>query len=329
MHKKKIKVAFVYHPCQSLTKNYHFTTQYNFFMNALKRNEQIDVSFIKSENIFDVKTINKIFDIVLLYENANTGDDCVPETFIDVENFELPVLAKVGDPQRAKEFSPKKYHEKYKIDAYFGLTHEDIFYQYFPKNYKYKVVVYGLEPSLFQTVLPFNSRIGGKILNSGAVASLKLRNRLFCKLTKGQSDPMIHYKLRTLCNKLPYVQYTSPMKHEYRGDKYTQLLQKYRASIAATTTYPTMKYLEIPASGCLAFMEITKNNRGSYLGFEDEKNAIFINEKNYQEKFESYLSDINNPRWEEIANSGREYVMNNLTNDHAVNSLVELMEEFV
>ncbi len=298
-------------------------------MNALKRNDQIDISFIKSENVFDVKTMNKNFDIVLLYENANTGDDCVPETFIDIEKLELPVLAKVGDPQRAKEFSPKKYHEKYKIDAYFGLTHEDIFYQYFPRNYKYKVVVYGLEPALFQTVLPFNSRIGAKILNSGAVASLKLRNRLFCKLTKGDSDPMIHYKLRTLCNKLSYVHYTSPLEHEYRGDKYTQLLQKYRASIAATTTYPTMKYLEIPASGCLAFMEITKNNRGSYLGFEDEKNAIFINEKNYQEKFESYLSDVDNPKWKEIANSGREYVMNNLTNDHAVNSLVELMEEFV
>jgi hypothetical protein len=327
--KRKIRVAFVYHPCKSLTNTYHFTTGYNFFMNALKRNKQIDISFIKSENIFDVKTINKNFDIVLLYENANTGDTCVPETFTNIEKLELPVISKVGDPQRAKEFSPEKYHEKYKINAYFGLTHEDIFYKYYPKKFKYKVVIYGLEPTLFQTVSPFNSRKSAKILNSGAVASLKLRNRLFCKLTKGDSDPMIHYKLRTLCNKLPYVDYTSPLEHEYRGDKYTQLLQKYRASIAATTTYPTMKYLEIPASGCLTFMEITKNNRGSYLGFEDEKNAIFINEKNYQEKFESYLSDANNPKWEEIANSGREYVMNNLTNDHAVNSLVELMEEFV
>ena len=31
----------------------------------------------------------------------------------------------------------------------------------------------------------------------------------------------------------------------------------------------------------------------------------------------------------EIANSSREYVMNNLTNDHAVNSLVDLMGEYV
>ena len=85
--KRKIRVAFVYHPCKSLTNTYHFTTGYNFFMNALKRNKQIDISFIKSENIFDVKTINKNFDIVLLYENANTGDTCVPETFTNIEKL--------------------------------------------------------------------------------------------------------------------------------------------------------------------------------------------------------------------------------------------------
>ena len=39
------------------------------------------------------------------------------------------------------------------------------------------------------------------------------------------------------------------------------------------------------------------------------------------------MSDPNNPKWEEIANAGREYTMNNLTNDQAVNSLVELMKE--
>ena len=326
---KKINVAFIYHPCTSLTNAYHFTTQYNFFMNALQRNDRINISYIKSENIFDVKTINKKFDIVLLYENANTGDNCIPEKFTDIEKLELPVLAKVGDPQRAKEFPPEKYHKKYKIDAYFGLTHEDIFYKYFPKKYRYKVIVYGLEPTLFQKVTPFNSRIKDKILNSGAVVSPKLHNRIFCKLTKGESDPMKHYKLRTLCNRLQFVDYTPPLNHEFCGDKYSILLQKYRASIAATTTYPTIKYLEIPAAGCLTFMEITDYNRGSYLGFKDGENAIFINQKNYKSKFESYLSDVDNPKWKEIANSSREYVMNNLTNDHAVNSLVELMEEYV
>ena len=55
----------------------------------------------------------------------------------------------------------------------------------------------------------------------------------------------------------------------------------------------------------------------------------FINEKNYKEKFNEYLSDPNNPKWEIIANQGRKYVLENLNNDKAVISLVELMEEIL
>ena len=63
--------------------------------------------------------------------------------------------------------------------------------------------------------------------------------------------------------------------------------------------------------------------------FKDDETAIFINEKNYQSKFEEYLNDIDNKKWEDISNSGREFVMNNLTNEHAVNNLVELMTELI
>ena len=59
------------------------------------------------------------------------------------------------------------------------------------------------------------------------------------------------------------------------------------------------------------------------------QNNFSINEKNYQSKFEEYLSDVDNKKWEEIANSGRKFVMDNLTNDHAVNNLVELMTELI
>ena len=74
-------------------------------------------------------------------------------------------------------------------------------------------------------------------------------------------------------------------------------------------------------------MEITEKNNGYFLGYNDNETAVFINEKNYKEKFQQYLSDPDNPKWEQIANAGREYTMNNLTNDRAVSSLVELMKE--
>ena len=45
-----------------------------------------------------------------------------------------------------------------------------------------------------------------------------------------------------------------------------------------------MKYKETPAAGCLTFMEITERNHGSFLGFEDGKSAVFIDESNYKRK---------------------------------------------
>jgi len=76
-------------------------------------------------------------------------------------------------------------------------------------------------------------------------------------------------------------------------------------------------------------MEITERNYGNYLGYKDEKTAIIINEKNYKEKFEEYLANPDDPRWEKIANDGRKFTLENFNNDKAVESLVELMKSLV
>ena len=107
---------------------------------------------------------------------------------------------------------------------------------------------------------------------------------------------------------------------------YPELLSKFRAAIAATTFYPTIKYWETSAAGCLTFMEITKQNNGNYLGYTNGENSIFINEKNCEEKFQEYLSDPDNKKWEQIASSGKEFTMNNFSNDEAVKQLVTLFE---
>ena len=104
---------------------------------------------------------------------------------------------------------------------------------------------------------------------------------------------------------------------------------KYRTSIAAHSLYPVIKYWENTAAGCLTFMEVTEKNQASILGFEDGKNAIFINEKNYEKKLSEFISDPNNTKWAEIAENGRNYTMTNLTNDIAANSLVNLFKEYV
>ena len=87
--------------------------------------------------------------------------------------------------------------------------------------------------------------------------------------------------------------------------------------------------LEIPAAGCISFMEVTGKNKCEYVGFQDGKNAIFINENNYRDKFEEFISEPDNPKWEKISNAGRKLVMEEMNNDKAAESLVDLMRKVI
>ena len=94
-------------------------------------------------------------------------------------------------------------------------------------------------------------------------------------------------------------------------------------------TFNTQKYWKSSAADCLTFMEITELNRGKYLGYIDGENAIFINENNYKEKFQDYLSDSDNSNWSEIAKAGYDYTMKRFSNDEAVKELVNLIKEIL
>ena len=323
---KKIKVAFIYKECDGLSPNHYATTHYHFFMNALKRNKNLDVIYYPTCNDFDVSKLENNTNVILLFEFLPSH--CIPEQIRGIEKMNIPVICKVGDAHRPTKSVIREYHDKYKIDAYFSIS-SNLFYSYYPSNYKHKEIFWGVEPSLYQNLTPLDKRIKTRILNSGAIGNAKFHSRIINSIMTPRSNAYNHYKLRTICTKLPYVDYTSTLVHEYVGDKYPLLLQKYAAAIAATTFMPTMKYLEIPAAGCLAFMEVTDKNNARNLGFIDGESAIFINEKNYKSKFEEYLSDVNNLRWKQIANAGREYTLKNLNNDRAADSLVDLMKELL
>lgn len=325
---KKIRVAFIYKKSVPFLspKNYD-TTYYHFFMDALKRNQRIQVTYFPGEEKFDVRILKGKYDIILLYENWNWG---VPDELIGIDDVDIPIISRCGDFHAVKKYDIISYHDKYKIDYYFGFNTEKLFHQFYPKKFNYKTVIFGLEPSLYESVKPFKDRISNKILNSGAIGNLSLYSRLSNTFKKPiDGNPFYCYRLRTLCTKLSYVDYTPTLEHEYTGDNYPKLLQEYKAAIAATTFTPTIKYWEIPAAGCLTFMEITELNEGKYLGYQDGETAIFINENNYKEKFNEYLSDQDNPKWEIIANQGRKYTLENLSNDKAVDTLVDLMEEII
>lgn len=325
----KIRVAFIYKASNPyMSKTAWATTYYHFFMNALKRNTELDVSYFPAENSFDATKLKNNFDIILLWENHPWG---TPDELVGIQKLDIPVMCRINDAHDAHAKGKIQYHEKYKIDHYFGYLPENFFYKYYPKNFKYKVIFYGVEPSLYANATPFSERIKNRILCSGAAASTKLTTQLIERFIrfKGEMSMHKHYNLRTMCIKLPYVDYTTTLQHEYINDKYPQLLMKYAGSVAAHSLYPVIKYWENAASGCLTFMEVTEQNRADILGFKDGENAIFINEKNYKTKLEDFLNDSGNPKWAEIARAGREYTLGNLTNDTAAESLVSLMKEFV
>lgn len=326
---QKIRVAFIYKASNPYMSGKAWaTTYYHFFMNALRRHPDLEVSYFPAEEKFDTSQLKNNFDIILLWENHPWGS---PDELIGIQSLDIPVICRINDAHDAVVKGKIQYHEKYKIDHYFGYLPESFFYKYYPKNFKYKVIIYGVEPSLYENVTPFSQRIKNKILCSGAAASTKLSTQMFERLMrfKGEMSLYKHYKLRTMCIKLPYVGYTTTLQHEYVNDKYPLLLMKYAGSVAAHSLYPVIKYWESTAAGCLTFMEVTERNRADILGFKDGENAIFINEKNYKKKLGEFISDPNNSKWEEIARAGREYTMKNLTNDVAVESLVSIMKELI
>ena len=278
---KKIKVALIYKKNFSFLSKEHFDkTTYYFFMDALKRNPELDVKYFPVDKTFDTKNLENDFQVILLPENYTFGS---PDELYGIDDLDIPVISRVGDFHDEKRYGKIKFHKKFKIDYYFNFMNESYFYKFYPRKFRYKTILFGIEPNLYTNDMPFDSRIDNKILNSGAIGKTTIKSRMANRILNPKKSGWYFYKLRTLCNNLSYVDYFGMKNNNYQYQNYQSLLTNYKASIAATTYYPTIKYWESAAAGCLTFMEITEKNNGSYLGFEDGKNAIFIDEKNYEQ----------------------------------------------
>ena len=326
--KSKIRIALIYkNSYPAFQPDFFEKSSYDFFLKSLRRNKRLEISYLGIDgDYFDTSKIRGACDIILL---ANNYISATPENLVGITKSDIPVICRTADPHYARRLNQIKYHEKWKIDCYFGTIPSSYFYRYYPQNFVYKEIIFGLEPSHYLGLRPFKDRIGDRILNSGNVGKLSTKSRLANAILNPKRSAWYFYKLRTICNKLDYVDHSGMKGNKYVNDDYPTYLSRYRSAIAATTWYPTQKYWEIPAAGCLTFMEITNRNDSYYLGFKDNETAIFINEKNYKKRFEEFLNDPDNPNWEQIANAGKEYVMHNLTNDVAVEKLIDLMNDFI
>jgi len=326
----KIRIAVIYRKeMKFLSSTFRDNTLYYFFKHALKRNKRLDVEFFIAENKFDTKILRNNFDIILLPDNTFPF---IPYELSDIKETNIPVISRTGDPHYIKKYNKLQIHESHKIKYYFGPITENYFYKFYPKKIKFKFIMAGLEPELYNSVKPFNDRISDKILSTGNIGNIKIKSRIANAIINPKKSSWYFYKLRTLCNQLPYVDYSGMSKDQdsYVHQDYPSYVSGYQGAIAASTYYAVIKYLELTAAGCLTFMEVSeKNHDAEILGFEDYKNAIFINEKNYKEKFEEFLSNRDDQEWGKIAHAGRTHTLKNLNNDKMVESLIKLIEEVI
>ncbi len=316
--KDRIRVAFIYKPSwRYYDRNNSINNRYYFFFQALRRNRNLQMGYFPAEHTFDTAKLRGKYDVILC-----TNSEISTPQLNGARDLGIPVIAHTHDPHHIKTFDLVGFHEKYGVDYYFNFIPASYFYKYLPRDFGYRMITYGVEPDLPH--LPaFADRIRDRILLTGT-------------LWKGNAnDPVQNpYTLRRTCRDLPYVDYagvvpgTIQYVHAGHPDFITHL-SRYRATITATRYFPTIKYYESTAAGCLTFMEFSEESHGGYLGFRDGESAVFIDSKNYKKRFEEYLASPDDPKWAQIAARGKRHTMENLTNDKAAESLVDLMRELI
>lgn len=310
----------------ALTSRKFNKTYYYFFRRALDRNKNLEIDCFDTLSRINVLELTKNYDVVLVPQI----DVAASLALTGIRDCSIPVIGRSSDPHSVLARNMFELIERLKIDWFFDDYAPASFYEYYPKHFKYETVYLGLEPSLYTCEIPWAIRTPDKIAISGILDSPDLVHKLYHRLylrTPKALTPNFHYKLRTKCNRLPYVIHTQDIYPGQGTDQLPRILSGFRAAIAATTTFPTIKYKETPAAGCLTFMEITERNHGAYLGFEDGKNAVFIDDKNYKEKLQEYLDSQNDPKWERIAGAGKKHALENLSNDKGVEMLVGIMRK--
>ena len=300
--------------------------EYNFFKRALFRNKDLEISELNALKKIDISKLEREYDIVLLPEI----DLATSLSLRGIKDSKIPVIARAGDPHAPLAYDIVGMADSLGVDWFFSFYTPASFYEYYPKQFRYETIHMGLESSLYENTADWADRVPDRIALSGILDKPDLVHkayyRIYLRRPKVLSSDW-HYKLRTKCNKLPYVVHTRDVYPGQSTEQLPAVLSMFNAAIAATTSIQTVKYKETPAAGCLTFMEVTERNGGSFLGYEDGKSAIFINESNYKKKFQEYLDSPNDPRWSKIASEGRRHALENLSNDVGVENLVHVMRK--
>lgn len=297
----KLKIAFVFDTeNEGLTGQCYTNNVYRFFMRGLLKNDRIEMTCIPTEQKFDCLQLAG-FDIILFY---------------DIRKTIYKNIHKIGGVRIARSPDSHDIDKQWielcrTLDIKHCFNHQSSKYarKFLPSDVAYYQIIFGITEGLHRNP-NFESRKKDVILLPGI------------------SNRRKYYVLREKCKGLSYVEHKTRLDG-YTGDRFPMLLAKYRAAIAACSVCSVYKYFEIPACGCLSFMEVNPDNGCDELGFVDNVNAVFINEDNYAEKFSRFLHSVDDPRWKSIAESGREFILEKYCNSVQVNKLINLMETLI
>ena len=127
---------------------------------------------------------------------------------------------------------------------------------------------------------------------------------------------------------MPYTLYVG-QRSQFVADKFQFLLQGFRATIAACDVVTVNKYIEAMSCGTLTFAQANNINHWENLGLIDGENCILINEDNFDNRMRGYLEDKENPKWKEIAERGRNHVLEKFNLTLQVNKFVDYVEELI
>lgn len=318
--KQRYKVTFIYRKSNHyISGRYIDNAMYNFYFKAMKRNPRIDIEYACDDNEIDLASVSAGRDALIFMDVTRWGG---PDRFLNADKVRIPKLFLASDCHDANYIAQGQTKTRLQMcqemgfDYYYDMQTANYFYRFWPREFRYKWVSWGIERELFDVVKPFRDRTSGVILNTGNL-----------------SDPW--YSLRKKCNDLEFVRYVgyNNANHTqfdygttYVGDRYVELIQQYQAAIAAIDYNVCCKQIEIPAAGCLCFLQVDGNDAAQW-GYEDGKTAVFINYGNYVDVMKDYLKTHMLKRWEEIAAAGREYVLNHFTNDILTNKVVDILDE--
>lgn len=199
------------------------------------------------------------------------------------------------------------------IDLVMSFQSPNCQYDFLDKTIPYKRYILGIDEVTYKNPDNWDERRQDRILSSGVLSV--------------PYHPLWFYYFRTECTYSRYVEHVP--KGHYLGVDYWKLLTQYRAAIACMSYTSVLKYFEIPMCGCLMFAEVTEKNQISDMGFIDGVNCVYIDKNNYEDRFQEFVEDFNNPKWKRIAETGHKLVKNTYNNRKQVREFVQALESMV